>query len=83
MHGEHEIAFEIRQEIFRPPRQGLDAPSLQALGEALGQGKAQVRPAHLDALDPRALHHGRKPPANRLHLWQFGHGTYLWSRGRR
>ncbi|MNL81158.1 hypothetical protein D3C87_2081890 [compost metagenome] len=61
MHDERVAVVEIGDEIFRPPRQRLDAPAGQPLGETLGQGKAQIGPALLDAGEALARHGGLQP----------------------
>ena len=45
----------------------------ERLGETLGEGKAQIRPARLDLDDARALHHRLQPAPDGLDLGQFRH----------
>ena len=60
--------------ISRAPGETFDTPALQARREALRQGKAQVRPALLDAPEPPARKRPRQPPHDRLDFRKFGHG---------
>ena len=64
---------QFREDVFRAPREAQNAPALQPRREPLRQGKAQLRPALLDALEPPARKRRRQPPHHRLDFRQFRH----------
>ena len=75
VHHQGLAAVERRQQVLRAPFQSLDARAGQPLDETLGQRKAQVRAARLDAGQPRAGQDGLKAPAHGLDLGKLGHGA--------
>ena len=54
---ERRAIVEIGDQVFRPPLQPLDGGAGQALDEAVGERKAQIGTARLDARQAAAFEH--------------------------
>ena len=65
------------QDVFRPAVDALDPPPRETLGEAGGQGKAQVRAALQHPDKPPPLQSGGEPAADGLDFRQLRHGANL------
>ena len=61
-------------EVFRPSRQIGHRSAFEPLGEALGEGKPQVRPAQGHAGESCTHHGGGKPATDGFDFGQFWHG---------
>ncbi|CAM5218925.1 hypothetical protein BTHI11S_00856 [Bosea thiooxidans] len=68
MHDQRLAVVEIRDQVFGAPRQRLDAPPRQPLGEPFRQRKAQIGPTLLDAGEALARHGGLQPAPDGLDL---------------
>ncbi len=73
MHDQRLAGIERGGEVLRPAREARDGPALEAGGEALGEGEAQVGPAQGDAAEARADQGGRQSPPHGLDLGKLRH----------
>jgi hypothetical protein len=73
MHDQHLAGGEVGEKVLGPSPKRRDLLAPQALGEALGQGKPQVRAPLLDGDDAGADQGGLEPPPHRLDLGKFRH----------
>src|ERR1700722_4262316 len=69
-------AIQLEQEIFGPTLDVDDALAGEPLGEGKGKGKANVRPAKLDLVDPGAKHCGREATPHGLDFGKLRHGSF-------
>ena len=75
MHDQHLAGGEIGEEVFGAPAERDHLLALEARGEALGKGQAQIRTALLDLVEARADHRGLEAAADGLDFGEFGHGA--------
>jgi hypothetical protein len=80
MHDEQVRVVQLGDEIFGPPSEPDDMPSLQALRKPLRQGKAQVRAPLLDLRETGADHRRLEAAAHGFDFGQFGHELQLVGR---
>ena len=73
MTGQDHAVVEIDDQIFGAPPDRHDAPPQHSLGEALGKGKAQVRPVLRYAGDARARHGIGESAAHGFDFGKFRH----------
>ena len=74
MDGEHLGPVEMDEDVFGAAVQALDLAARQALGEALGQGKAQILAALGDVHEATPAHDGLEALAHGLDFGELGHG---------
>ena len=77
MADQHLAVVEMDKDVFRPAIDALDPPAREALGEAVGQGKAKVRAALQHPDQPPPLQSGGEPAADGLDFRQLRHGANL------
>lgn len=68
------LRLQMDEDIFRTAPQMPDPAARQALGETLGQGKAQIGPPLCHMPDHTALHRRREAATDGFNFGQFGHG---------
>ncbi len=73
MHDEDVAPIQIGEQIFGPPPEAGNSSALQARGEALRQGEAEVRPPLFHFAEARADHGRLQPAADGLNFGKFGH----------
>ena len=73
VHDEHARVVEIRDEIFRPSRQGFHPPPFETAREILRKGKAEIGAALLDADETPAAHGWFEAPAHGFDFGQLRH----------
>ncbi len=74
MDGQHLGPVEMDEDVFGAAVQALDLAARQSLGEAIGQGKAQILAALGDVHEATPAHDGLEAQAHGLDLGELGHG---------
>ena len=74
MHQQEYVAFrQVREDVFGPAANRGDALAGQALGEAFGERKTQVRAIDLNPGEMRALHDAGQAARHGFDFRQFRH----------